>query len=182
MNQIQTAFKFNDTDLAVNRQGWATEQQVFRLGQRYGCGFAITGVIAVGLLGFACAIGVTAVASRFIFDQSVGSGGVAASMLSVTGMLIPLALGVGLLLFLTLILARLRRDRREKRVVRCTGLIKIESHFMETDSLSKTLHIDGRRFKIDPFQSRALRRHQGKPITVYYFPHSQQIASIEIAD
>lgn len=180
MSNIQTAFKFTDSDLIANRQGWATEQQIRRLGEGYGCGFAIIGTMAVELIVFACAGGFIMVASWFVFDRSAGAGGVAALAQSAAGMLLPLALGMGLLVFLMLSIVQMRRDRREQRVARCSGPFHIESRFAETDSLSKTLHVNGRRFKIDPFQSRALRPYQGQPITVYYFPHSREIASVEV--
>jgi hypothetical protein len=180
MHTIQAAFKFSDSDLMANRQGQATEEQVRRLGQGYGCGFALAGVVALAMIVSACAIGFAAAISWFVFDQSAGSGGVAALAQSAAGMLLPLALGVGLLVFLTLSIIRIRRDRREQRVARCSGLFHIESRFMETDSLWKTLHVNQLRFKIDPFQSRALRPYQGQPITVYYFPHSRTIASVEV--
>jgi hypothetical protein len=180
MKGIQTAFKFTDSDLIANRQGWATEQQVRRLGQEYGCGFAITGTLAVGMIVFACATGLAAVVGWAMFDRLVGSGGVAVLAQSAAGILLTLALGMGLLVFLILFTVRMRRDRREQRVARCSGSFSIESRFLETDSLSKTLHVNGRRFKIDPFQSRALRPYQGKQITVYYFPYSQQVASVEV--
>lgn len=180
MHTIQAAFKFTDSDLIANRQGWATEQQVRRLGQGYGCGFAITGAMALAMTVFACATGLAAVVGWSVFDRSAGAGGVAALAQSAAGMLLPLALGIGLLVFLMLSIVQMRRDRREQRVARCSGPFHIESRVLATDSLSKTLHVNGRRFKIDPLQSRALRPYQGQPITVYYFPHSREIASVEV--
>ncbi|GAB4425770.1 MAG: hypothetical protein OHK0015_06040 [Chloroflexi bacterium OHK40] len=181
MNQIQAAFRFTDSDLAANRQGWATEQQVRRLAQGSGCGFAIAGATAAGMFLFAFVAGLAVVAGAFVFGWSAGSGGISAMRpSSAIGILAPFVLGLSLLGFLLLLAVRIRRDRSERRVARCSGPFRIESRFLETDSLSKTLHVDGRRFKINPFQSRALRPYQGRRITVYYFPHAREIASIEL--
>jgi hypothetical protein len=92
----------------------------------------------------------------------------------------PLLIGGALLAFVSLQRLRIAEDRRVRQVVHCTGAFRLESRFLTTDSLAKTLHIAGRRFKLDPIQARALHPYQDRSIRVYYFPRSRHLAAIEI--
>jgi hypothetical protein len=70
-----------------------------------------------------------------------------------------------------------RRDRQERRVASCNGEFSISSRY---DSAYKRLKVSGLTFKITNKESRALRPYRGRQLTIYYFPHSRQIASVEI--
>ena len=74
------------------------------------------------------------------------------------------------------------RDRQDMRVAPVTGIVTIKRDALQRDSVYNHLEINGRRFSITLWQTRALRPYTGRLVTVYYFPRSRWIASLEPVD
>jgi hypothetical protein len=70
-----------------------------------------------------------------------------------------------------------RCDSREKRIASCNGDFSISGSY---DSAYNRLKVSGLTFKITGKETRALRPYLNKKITVYYFPHSRQVASVDV--
>lgn len=174
MSDLQTAFRFTDEDLAANRQGLATKQQTSRLNQLQGCTLLLAGFLTSGLIIFIAGAGILTGLFALV-------GSPISPLKPATGLLLPLGFMLVSLFIFALFLVGLRRDRREKRVARCMGTIALESRAVTTDSFYDYLHVNGHRFKITRFQTRSLRRYEGQQMTIYYFPRSRQIASLELA-
>mgnify|MGYP005818127865 CR=1 FL=1 len=174
IGDLQTAFHFTEEDLIANRQGLATKRQTRQLGQLQGCTLGMVSLLLGGLVIF---IG-GAVILTWLFRWFDGS---VSPMESPIDLLSPLGFMIVFLLISVLLWFGLRRDRREKGLARCTGTITLESRAVTTDSLYDYLHVNGQRFEITRLQTHALRAYEGQQMTIYYFPHSRQIASLETA-
>jgi hypothetical protein len=177
MNDIQKIFKFDDKDLAENRRGGATASQIERLKNK---GRFVTsifllqsthGVLAVG------AFGVLVVLIIFgIPSSETAAHEILAKMLRNVMVIGAVSLLFGFIPIL--FLWQKKRDQQDRRVSSCRGQFSISSRF---DSSYKRLKLCGMTFKITRKEARALRPYRDRQLTIYYFPHSRQIASVEVS-
>jgi hypothetical protein len=176
MNEIKKAFKFDEKDLAENRRGMSTASQIERLKTK-GCFFTslflqqsthgVLAVVAFGVLLVLLNLGLP--------SSAIAAHEILAKMLRIVMLMGAVSLACGFIPIL--FLSQKRRDRQERRVASCNGEFLISSRY---DSAYKRLRVSGLTFKITNKEARALRPYRGKQLTIYYFPRSRQIASVEV--
>lgn len=177
MNEIQKTFRFDDQDLAENRRGKATASQIERLKKK---GRLVTflillqsthGALAVGGFGVLVLLLIVGIPS-----SETAAHEILAKMLQNIMMIGSVSLTLAFIPIL--FLWQKKRDRQDRRVASCNGEFSILNRH---DSGYKKLKISGLTFKITYKEARALSPYRGRPLTIYYFPHSRQIASVEVS-
>ena len=180
MRDIQSAFQFNLEDLEANRLGKATPQQIKRLNYTKGCTFLFLMPAVVGGCFLVGGLGVFALLGLMLFPSGDTANSLFPSGISGATMIIFVLLPLLFIIIPVIFLRQLQQDQREKRLASCTGDFSITSGFRH-DSAYDCLHIAAHTFKITSAQTRALRPYRGQRLIVYYFPHSRQIASVEVS-
>ena len=177
MNEIQKTFRFDDSDLAENRRGEATASQIERLKNKGRFVFFLFllqsthGILAVGVFGVLVLLLIFGIPSSEFAAHEI-----LAKMLQ--NVMIIGAVSLAFAFFPILFLWQKKRDRQERRVSSCRGEFSISSRY---DYSYKRLKLSGMTFKITRKEARVLRPYRDRPLTIYYFPHSRQIASVEVS-
>jgi hypothetical protein len=176
MNDLKKAFKFDETDIAANRQGMATASQIDRLKAK---GSFITTLFLLGALRRMVFSAIVIVLLMFVFIGlfSIGKGAHAVLLQMMLNVMIIGAVSLVFGSVPILFLLQKRCDSQEKRVASCNGDFSISGSY---DSAYNRIIVSGLTFKITGKETRALRPYLNKTITVYYFPRSRQVASVEV--
>lgn len=194
MNDLMRAFKFNAQDLANNRAGFATPDQL-QLAREHGrieriLGLAVASIFGLGGIFFFCgAIAIVAVggliflrqgadlsALRMLFREGLSFGGAALCIF-------PLLFGLPILIAFFILRARrqLQRDTAEGRVLQMTGPISLDRRRHDDTPDTYYLVIGSTRFELGYRQDEAVALYLGHPMTIYYLPRSKRIISLERA-